>query len=235
MTIQATTDQPTGVDPGRGAQALQWAVWLLPLHGLLLLWSTWQRQPSPSTQFAEWSQFVTTAHFEWSHLVASIGGQAGAVVGTAALTAILLSNGAPAGRTVIGLVSHLAGSSLMLAGFGIAAFAQPAIGRLHERQPALAEEMYHAVYTPVTLVTLLTGLALFSLSTIAIGSALLSLPGMRAWVGHTYAAAGPVFGIVGFVFGTFQTLGALALVVAGGMTAAALHRSRGGTGVRAVR
>jgi hypothetical protein len=58
------------------------------------------------------------------------------------------SSRASAAKPAIGLLPHLAGSSLMLAGFGVAAFTQPAIGRLHERQPALAEELYHAVHTP---------------------------------------------------------------------------------------
>jgi hypothetical protein len=189
----------------------------------LLVWGTSKRQPGPATEFAQWAHFVTTDEFRWSHLVASIGGQTAGVVGTVALTALMLLRGAPVARSAIGLLLHLVGSSLMLTGFGIAAFAQPAIGELHRREPGLAKEMYDAVYSPAAFVVLLTGLTLFSFSTVATGSALRSTAGVPRWVGRVYAVAGPVFGVVGFLVGTFQTIGAVALATAAAVAAQRLR------------
>ena len=207
-------------------QVWKWAVWLVPLHALLLLWGTWERQPSPSTRFAEWADFVSTDRFLWSHLVASIGGQTAGMLGATVLTVLLVRRGAPLGRTAAGLALHLTGSGLMLSGFGVAAFAQPAIGELHASSPGLAEEMYEAVYGPAALLVLLTGLALFSFSTVATGSALAAARGVPQWVGRVYAAAGPAFGVVGFLFGTFQTIGAIALAAAGAAAASKLQDER---------
>ncbi len=206
----------------RFAHALRWAAWLVPLHAALLVWGTWKRQPSPASEFGQWAGFVTTDAFRWSHLVVSIGGQTAGVVGTVALTALMVVRGAPTGRSAVGLLMYLTGSSLMLSGFGIAAFAQPAIGDLHRREPALAHDLYDAVYSPTAFVVLLTGLALFSFSTVATGSALGSSSGVPRWAARTYAAAGPLFGVVGFLFGTFQTVGALALATAGVVAARTL-------------
>jgi hypothetical protein len=73
MSGQLTT-MPAPRIASRGlAQGLRWALWLLPLHALLLLWGTRKRQPSPSTQFADWAAFVSTDEFRWAHLLASIG------------------------------------------------------------------------------------------------------------------------------------------------------------------
>jgi hypothetical protein len=203
--------------------ALRWTAWLMPLHALLLVWGTWKRQPSPSTQFAQWADFVLTDHFLWSHLIASIGGQTVGMVGVTALTALAVVRGAPIRPAAVGLLLYLLGSGLMLSGFGVAAFTQPAIGELHESQPAVATQLYDAVYGPAAFVVLLTGLALFSFSTVATGAALAASGGVPRWTGRVYAVAGPVFGVVGFLFGTFQTLGALALALASATTAITLN------------
>jgi hypothetical protein len=175
MSIKSPDVQASTSAAPRITRVLGWAVWLLPLHAVLLLWGTWERQPSPSTEFARWAQFVSTEEFRWSHLVASIGGQTAGMLGTAALTALMVARGASVGRSAAGLLLFLSGSGLMLAGFGIAAFAQPVVGQLYESRPRLAEEMYHALYSPSVFVVLLTGLALFSLSTVPTGSALASV------------------------------------------------------------
>lgn len=213
-------------------RSLLWALWLIPLHGLLLIWGTWERQPSPDSELAAWSGFVTTDGFLWSHVVASIGGQTAAMVGAAALAAVLLVRGAPTGRTVTGLVLHLSGSGLLLAGFGTAAFAQPAIGELYSADPTLADQMYGDVYSPLAISALLLGAALFGLSTLWSGSALATLVGVPTAAARLYAAAGPTFAVVGFFIGVVQTLGALLLVVSGVLVARALSRGPGGAALQ---
>ncbi len=198
-------------------------VWLIPLHGVLLTWTTWQQQPSPRTELADWSAFVTTDHFLVSHVLGSIGGQLAAVLGVVALTVLVLARTSRPGVLLTGSVLHVVGSGLMIAGFGVAAFAQPAVGELHADSPALAEAAYRDVYGPVTTVVLLLGLASYSLSYSWLGRALTGTAGLSTWVGRLTAVAGPVFGIAGFFVGGLQTLGALLLVVSGVGLATALR------------
>jgi hypothetical protein len=56
-------------------------VWLLPAFGLLLALSTIRQQPPVQTDFQGYARFVTTGEFLISHLVASIGGAALAILG----------------------------------------------------------------------------------------------------------------------------------------------------------
>ncbi len=222
---RAVDDRPAGVTAAARTAAL--AVWLIPLHGLLLLWGAWERQPDPTSRFADWADFVSTDEFLWNHVVVSIAGQTAAVVATAALTLVLLTAGARSGRALTGFTLHAVGSGLLLAGFGIAAFAQPAIGALHDEHPAIAQEMYDAVFTPLTITTLVTGAALYGLSTIWTGLALRSLTEVPTWARWLYVASGPLFAIVGFFIGAVQMLGALAFAVAGVVVArAAVRRAR---------
>lgn len=208
--------------PAMPLRALARLTWLIPLQGALLVWGTWERQPDPTTQFGDWSEFVSTDEFLVSHLTVSIGGQTAAILGTAALTFLLLSVGAHARRALTGFALHTVGSGLLLAGFGIAAFAQPAIGGLQAEHPEIAQQTYDAVFTPLAITTLLAGAALFGLSTIWTGLALGRH--VAPWARWAYVAAGPLFAIVGFFIGTVQTIGALALAVAGTAVARAAAR-----------
>ena len=56
-------------------------VWLLPTFGLLLALSTIRQQPPVQSDFEGYARFVTTGEFLLSHLVASIGGAALAILG----------------------------------------------------------------------------------------------------------------------------------------------------------
>ena len=226
MSGQLTTMQDHPALARRSTQAMRWLAFLLPLHALLLMWGTRVRQPSPSAQFAEWARFVSTDQFRWSHLIVSIGGQTAGMIGTLALTALLVARGAPIGGSALGLLLHISGSSLMLSGFGVAAFAQPAIGELHVTEPRVAEQMYHAVYNPAAFVVLLTGLVLFSFSTLATGAALASSTVVPRWASRLFVVSGPLFGILGFLFGTLQTIGALTLAAASAMAAVRLVADR---------
>ena len=222
---ETTRPSTTGDDARTRRTPLAWATWLIPLHGLLLLWGTWERQPTPSTHFADWSDFVTTDLFLWNHLVASIAGQAAAVVGTAGLTIHLLLRGAR--RTAVtGFVLHALGSGLLLAGFGVAAFAQPAIGALHAEHPQLAEDLYNDVYSPIAIVVLLSGAALFGLSTIWTGLAVKRLGIVPTWAAVLLLVAGPMFAVIGFFLGAVQSAGAVALLVGGAVVARAVTATR---------
>ena len=79
------------------------AVW-----GLLLSLSTLTHQPDYDTDLEKYAEYITTTRFLLSHLVASIGGAALAVVGATALAVRLAVT--PAARTAL---------------WGLAAFAPP--------------------------------------------------------------------------------------------------------------
>ena len=94
----------------------------------LLFVSTLTHQPNWKTDLAGWSRSVTTPEFLASHLVASILGAAIGPLGLVALGAVLASRGHPrAGLWVMvtGVFATVVNASVL----GIAAFAQPAIGR----------------------------------------------------------------------------------------------------------
>ena len=58
-------------------------IWLLPAFGLLLALSTIRQQPPVQTDFEGYARFVTTGEFLISHLAASIGGAALAILACA--------------------------------------------------------------------------------------------------------------------------------------------------------
>lgn len=118
------------IDPGAGplARAARLGLWALPVWAALLCLGTLREQPHWQTHPAEWSRFVTTPEFLASHLVASILGAAIGALGMVALGAVLARRGHPAAglwTMVTGVVANVLSAS----GFGIAAFAQPALGR----------------------------------------------------------------------------------------------------------
>jgi hypothetical protein len=118
------------INPGAGplARAARLGLWALPVYAALLFVSTLSHQPNPKTDLAGWSRYVTTPEFLASHLIASILGAAIGALGLIALGAVLASRGhLRAGLWVI--VTGVFANVVSAAVFGIAAFAQPAIGR----------------------------------------------------------------------------------------------------------
>jgi len=69
-------------------------LWLLPVYGLLLAVSTVTQEPDVETDFAGYARYITTGEFLLSHLVASIGGAALAVLGVMAAAVFLAAGGA---------------------------------------------------------------------------------------------------------------------------------------------
>jgi hypothetical protein len=118
------------INPGTGplARAARLGLWALPVWAALLFAGTLTHQPSPTTHLADWSRYVTTPQFLVSHLVASILGAAIGTLGLVALGAVLASRGRPRAG-LWAMVTGVFANILFAAVFGIAAFAQPAIGR----------------------------------------------------------------------------------------------------------
>ena len=98
-----------------------------------------------------------------------------------------------AGRAVIGMVATVSANVLLSAVFGIAAFAQPAMGRLFLAGAQNAEEFYDEVYGAPLLVTALLGLVLFMVGGALMGSSLAAdnrpLVGLVGYTRHRLSAS----------------------------------------------
>lgn len=184
-------------------------------------------QPPPQTQLGAWSRYVTTPWFLASHLVASILGAAIGTVGMVALAACLACAGRPRGG-VWGMVLGIIANTLLTAVFGIAAFAQPAIGRLYQAgHTALAHVMYDGAAQGAWLVaTGVTGAVLLAASLIVFGVAVARSGWLPRRAGIGLAGSGPLFAIVGFVLDDFiETIAAVLLVACTAWIATAARRS----------
>src|SRR5215472_9375898 len=123
-----STQQSTSPGPGPLARAARRGLWALPVWAALLSIGTLREQPHWQTQPAAWSRFVTTGEFLASHLIASILGAAIGALGLVALGAVLAGRGHPRGG-LWAMVTGVLANVLTAADIGVAAFAQPAIGR----------------------------------------------------------------------------------------------------------
>ena len=213
----AVTDRAMGI-MARG-------IWLLPVFGLLLLWSTWEQQPDPRTEFTAWSEFVTTDTFFIQHVVGSIGGQALHALGAAALGGVHLLSSRRTRQAVLGTVLSLVGDAGLLAGFGVAAFAQPPVGRLQLSEYAGAHDVYDQMYSP-SAISVLAGGLLLSIGSVLLARAAATIAAVPRWATLTYGASGPLVGLGLFVGAGLQPLGAILGVIGGVGLALRLRRER---------
>jgi hypothetical protein len=201
-------------------------LWALPIYAATLFAGTITHQPPPQTDLEGWSRYVTTNEFLFSHIVFSILGAAFGAIGCVALGIILIDRGAPK----LGLIGLIAGVSANVIGssvFGIAAFAQPAIGRLYlSGQVQTARDMYNdaAQGIPMVVVALVFIVVLVT-SFIVFGVAVARMRGMPRWAGVGYAVGGVLFAVVGFVLDNWvQSVAAVLLTVAAAWIAVAVNR-----------
>ena len=152
---------------------------LLVLWGLLTFFATLDHQPDVSSRFLDWSAFVTTDRFLVGHLVGSIIGQAVFVLAAAAIVGTVLADTTRPRHAVAGFALAVLGSAGLLAGFGTAALAQPAIGRLGIVGDPGAHALYDDVYGPVAMVTLVGGAVVFASGTVLSAWAVAATPGSR--------------------------------------------------------
>lgn len=188
-------------------------LWALVIWSVLLFYATMTHQPPYRTDFAGWARYVTGTEFLFSHLVASIVGAAVGILGFVALTRLLAERGAPR-MAITALVAVIVGITLTTAVFGVAAFAQPAIGRAflagHTEMPALYED----VNSGPLFGTALPGVLLLSAGLVGYGVALVRTRLAPRLAGWALAIGGPVFAILGVALADIvQSVGAALLVV----------------------
>jgi len=215
--------------PALGDAVMRYArmgMWAVPVYAATLFFATLTHQPPPQTDLGGWSRYVTTNEFLFSHTVLSIGGAAVGAIGAAAFGAVLIDGGSPR----LGLTGLLTGVSANVIGasiFGIAAFAQPAIGRLYlSGLTQTAQDVYNdaaqgiplLVVAGVFIVLLVTSFIVFG-----VGFARLHLMPRPAGIG--YAVSGPLFAVVGFALDNWiQSVAAVLMTASAVWMVIALRR-----------
>jgi len=204
-------------------------LWALPIFAATLFAGTITHQPPPQTDLAGWSRYVTTNEFLFSHIVFSIGGSVFGAIGSVSLGIVLIHRGSMKlglWGLLTGLSSNVIGPSI----FGIAAFAQPAIGRFYlAGHHDLAPNLYNdaAQGTPMVIVALVF-IGLLVTSFIVFGVAFSRLALMPRAAGIGYAVSGPLFAVLGFALDNWiQSAAALLMTGAALWMVVALRRTSG--------
>lgn len=215
----------------RTERILSRGVWALPIFALLLGLGTLTHQPDYNTDFAGYAGYVTTGVFLVSHLVASIGGAVFGVIGIVSAAFLLIQYGARPGRTLLAAALGVAGNVVNTAIFGVAAFAQPAIGRAFEAGDESVVALNTDVYGPALVGTVLTGLVMFMAGGVMLGMAMSRVDRDLRWIGVVYAVSLPVFVVAGFSIQILQPVAAAVLTVATVFLALRLRRGSEGATV----
>ena len=202
-------------------------LWALPIYAFTLGAGTITHQPPPQTNLADWSQYVTTTEFLLSHIVFSIFGAAFGAIGAISLGIVLIDRGSVK-LGLAGLLTGVTANIVITSVFGIAAFAQPAIGRLYlAGHHDLAQSVYYdaAQGTPMVIVAL-TSLVLLLTSFIVFGVAFARLALMPKPAGIGYSVSGVLFAFIGFALDNWiQTVAAVLMVACSAWMVVALRRS----------
>ena len=196
------------------ARWIRAGIWALPIYGALTLLATLTHQPDPETQFESWSRYVTTPVFLASHIFGSILGGAFGILGMAALAGFLAGS-RRSGLAAAGLVTGVFGTVLVTALFGIAAGAQPALGRAFLAGDAGIQDLYNEVYSAPVFGVAGAGVLLFSAAFVLLGWSAAASGRVSGWTGVALALGGPLIGIAGFIYGPSQTAGSLLVLAAG--------------------
>jgi hypothetical protein len=223
ITREAGSGSARADDLDRYARA---GLWALPLWGALLAVSTLTHQPSYSTDFPAYAQYITRTPFLVSHLGASILGAAVGVVGLIALFIVLVRDRGSR-LALAALVTSVIATVLTTSVFGVAAFAQPAIGRAYlAGHTELAVAMNNDVYGPPLFATALPGLLLFAIGIVLFGAAVARSGWLPRWAGIGFAVGGVLFAIVGFMVGDVQPYGGVLIAASTAWIAYRTTRSR---------
>ena len=189
------------------------AIWALPVWAALLFLGTLTHQPDPQTAFGNFAAYVTTNEFLISHLLNSI---AGAVIGSIGVIGLMLylQDTKAAGKAVTGMVATVAANTLTASIFGVAAFAQPAMGRVFLAGQNNALDFYNNVYAAPLFITALVSLVLFIVGGVFTGMAIATYDRWPRWTGWVYVATTTGFVLSNFLFPVGQSITSALLFVA---------------------
>ena len=198
-------DHETALAPGLERQ-LRAGAWALPAFGALLVLGTLTHQPDSTVDFPAYARYVTRDAFLAGHLFASIVGAALGIIGTASVALLVAARRGHSGRVLLGAALSTVAHVLNTALFGVAAFAQPAIGRAYQDGVMAAVDVNRDVYGPELGSTAAAALVLWTAGAVLIGTALRRTdPGLRG-PGLAYAITLPVFFVSGLPGGPVQPI-----------------------------
>jgi hypothetical protein len=189
------------------------AIWALPLWAALLFFGTLTHQPDPQTAFADFAAYVTTNKFLLSHLLNSIAGAAIGSIGVTGLM-LLLQDTKSAGKAITGMVATVTANTLTASIFGVAAFVQPAMGRVFLAGQDNALDFYNEVYAAPLFLTALVSLLLFIVGGVFAGMAIAASDRLPRWTGWVYAATTTGFVLSNFLLPVGQSIMSALLFVA---------------------
>jgi hypothetical protein len=173
------------------------AIWALQVWAALLFFGTLTHQPDPQTSFDDFAAYVTTNQFLFSHLLNSIVGAAIGSIGVIGLM-LFLQDTKAAPKVITGMVATVAANTLTSSIFGVAAFAQPAMGQAFLAGQGNALDFYNNVYAAPLFITALVSLLLFIVGGVFTGLAIAAYDRWPRWIGWVYAAT-----TIGFVLSNF--------------------------------
>ena len=194
----------------------RWArplTWLLPVGGAVTIPATLTQQPDADTDFAAYADYVTTTRFLVGHLVGSIGGTVLGILGIVGL-AVILAHTRVARAALAAATVAIVGSGLLLPVFGVAAFAQPAIGNAAQAGLAGAQQIDSDVYGPMIIAVGVSAAFVFTVGLAWLGIAVARSGHFPRWSGWLLSLAGPFIGL-GFLVELAQPIGGLFLLVGG--------------------
>jgi hypothetical protein len=187
-------------------------LWALPVYGLANFISTLSSQPDYNKDFPAYAHYITTPKFLASHLAASMLGTGIGLLGFTALFVYLVSRSRP-GVSLAAFVTTILGNMGLVALFGVAAFAQRAIGKAflaghHE----VIKSLNSAVYGTPLEVTSGVGLALFLAGVILFAIAISASDSLPKAAGVMLAVWLPIYAIGSIMGNVLASIGSLVLI-----------------------
>lgn len=173
------------------------ALWCLPVWAAMLFLGTLTHQPDPQKDFASFAAYVTTTSFLLSHLINSITGAAIGSIGAVGLM-LYVQESKVTGRAIAGMVAMIVSNTLVSSIFGVAAFAQTAMGRLFMAGGQNGLDFYNEIYNGTLFGTALIALLLFITGGVLMGNAITASGSFPRWTGWVIAIS-----MIGFVLSTF--------------------------------
>jgi len=173
------------------------ALWALPVWAAMLFLGTLTHQPDPQKDFAGFAAYVTTTSFLLSHLINSILGAAIGSIGAVGLL-LYLQDSKASGRMIAGMIALVISNTIVSSIFGVAAFAQTAMGRLSMAGQQNMVSFYNEIYSGTLFGTAAVALLLFIVGGVLIGIAMTASGYFPRWTGWVVAIS-----MIGFVLSTF--------------------------------